>query len=113
MRPARLTLPGRGCGTENLASSRNWPPLASPRATPDPHRRSCPCRRRTATRNGLSVSPAGATAITRSGRSPPARRMRLAVPHSLVRPAGVAELPVGAPLGDPPVVEDHNLIDLV
>jgi hypothetical protein len=25
----------------------------------------------------------------------------------------VAELPVGALLGDPPVVEDHDLIDLV
>jgi hypothetical protein len=25
----------------------------------------------------------------------------------------VAELPVGASLGDPPVVQDHDLIDLV
>ena len=36
-----------------------------------------------------------------------------AVPHSLVRPAGVAELLVGALLGDPPVVEDHDVVDLV
>jgi hypothetical protein len=36
-----------------------------------------------------------------------------AVPHSLVRPAGVAELLVGALLGDPAVVEDHDVVDLV
>jgi hypothetical protein len=36
-----------------------------------------------------------------------------AVPDPLVGPAGVAELLVGALLGDPPVVEDHDVVDLV
>ena len=46
-----------------------------------------------------------------AGRIP--RRGLFAVLSPLVVSAGVAELPVGALLGDPPVVEDHDVVDLV
>src|SRR5512146_823671 len=121
MSPARLTLPGRGCGTENLASSRSWPggrrhgtPSTSPRPMPGPHNWSYPWSLSVRViRNRPRVSPQETAAITRGGRSAPPHGVRFALPLPLVRSAGVAELPVGASLGDPPVVQDHDLIDLV
>ena len=58
-----------------------------------------------------AVAMAGDTAPTIAARL--ADGLIFAVPHSLVRPAGVAELLVGALLGDPAVVEDHDVVDLV
>ena len=41
------------------------------------------------------------------------RRVIVVLPHSLVGSACVAELLVAALLGDPAVVEHHDLVDLV